>query len=62
MGSTELRYQMGDGAEASTVAPPPARPAPSGDLAALAGQTLSHYASTPSSPRAPPASSSGPPT
>ncbi len=44
LGSTELRYQVGDGAESSTVVPQPPRPAPSADLASLVGQTLSHYA------------------
>ncbi len=44
MGSTELRFQLGDAAESSTVAPPAPRTVPAADLAALAGQTLSHYA------------------
>ena len=44
IGSTELRYQIGDGSESTTIAPPPPRPAPAGDLAALVGQTLAHYA------------------
>jgi serine/threonine protein kinase len=43
IGSTELRYQIGDGTESTTIVPPAARPAPAGDLAALVGQTLSHY-------------------
>ncbi|MGH7173951.1 MAG: FHA domain-containing serine/threonine-protein kinase [Gemmataceae bacterium] len=45
IGSTELRFQAGDGAEHSTLAP--AKPAPSGGaemLNNLVGQTLSHYA------------------
>ena len=44
MGSTELRFQLGDATESSTVAPPAPRTVPATDLAALAGQTLSHYA------------------
>ncbi len=44
VGSTELRYQLGDGAESSTVVPQPPRPVPSMDLASLVGQTVSHYA------------------
>ena len=43
MGSTEIRYDLGEGAESSTVAPPATRPVPSIDLASLVGQTLSHY-------------------
>ena len=44
MGSTEMRYQMEEAAESSTVAPAPARPASTGELVQLVGQTLSHYA------------------
>jgi serine/threonine protein kinase len=44
VGSTEIRYQLGDAAEATTVAPPAQRPGPAGDLAALVGQTLAGYA------------------
>ncbi len=44
MGSTEMRYQLGDErAEATTVHPPAAPALPSSDLNALVGQTLSHY-------------------
>src|SRR5215472_16884806 len=44
-GGTELRFQVDDGGEATTVVPPPAKasahaPEP---LSALVGQTLSHY-------------------
>jgi serine/threonine protein kinase len=45
LGSTELRFQLGEGSEQSTLAP--AKPASTaGDemLTALVGQTLSHYA------------------
>ncbi len=43
VGSTELRFQVGAGPEATTVAPA-AKPAAPSDLGGLVGQTLSHYA------------------
>jgi len=44
MGATEMRFQVGDGSDSTTVAPPAQRPASAGDLAALVGQSLAHYA------------------
>jgi len=45
MGSTEMRYQLGESPESTTVAPPPPpKPAAVADLVSLVGQTLSHYA------------------
>ncbi len=43
VGSTELRFQVGAGPEATTVAPA-AKPAAPSDLGGLVGQTLSNYA------------------
>ncbi|HVS35974.1 MAG TPA: FHA domain-containing serine/threonine-protein kinase [Gemmataceae bacterium] len=44
MGSTEMRFELGAGAESSTVVPPATRPVVAVDLTSLVGQTLSHYA------------------
>jgi serine/threonine protein kinase len=46
LGSTELRFQIDDGNEASTIVPLPPKPpdAPPEPLTALVGQTLAHYA------------------
>jgi serine/threonine protein kinase len=44
IGSTEIRFQIGDAAEMSTLAPPKAAPAAAEQLNNLVGQTLSHYA------------------
>jgi serine/threonine protein kinase len=46
LGSTELRFQIDDGTEASTVVPPAPKPpgAPPEPLTSLVGQTLAHYA------------------
>jgi serine/threonine protein kinase len=43
VGSSELRFQLGPDAEATTV-PAAAKPAAPSDLGTLVGQTLSHYA------------------
>jgi serine/threonine protein kinase len=44
MGATEMTFQVGEGAESTTMVPAAQRPAPGGELAALVGQTLANYA------------------
>ena len=44
LGDTELMFQLDESAEPATMPPPAGRPAPPNELAAIVGQTLSHYA------------------